>query len=135
MGKKPIYMEIWTLICISLGGILLHYRIHPPAQNASNWVPLLLGLITCVILPFMFCCPKGAKWAYLINLATVVIGIIMMTHYSIEAFAKMEGSITLNMMIFQSTLADNIILLAKLFPAQRILQYYKRETQADCKIL
>ena len=122
MFKKEIRSAIWALIFISLGGLLLHLRIHSPKGEISNWIPALFGIFSVCILPFMFNSAKMVKWAYVLNLLTVVLGIIAMTYYSFE---HPPQQITLTTIILQTTLADNLILLAKVPLGYIILKYYR----------
>lgn len=65
----------------------------------------------------MFFRPKAWRWAYLINAASVVVGIIAMTGYSIKTWDK---PITIANILLLSTVADSLILLAKLPLAYQI---------------
>lgn len=122
MFKREISGQICTLILISLGGLLLHIRIHPPAADADKWIPIIFGVFSVCILPFMFNYAKTAPLAYLINLLSVVGGVIAMAYFSAIHPPK---PITPTTLLLQTTLADIIILLAKLPPAQDIIKYWK----------
>lgn len=122
MCKKQICGPILALFFISLGGLLLHLRIHPPAAEASNWLAIIIGIITTFALPFMFAYRKTAAWAYLINLAAVVIGTIAMAHYSFE---HPPEEITVKSIILQTTLADILVLFAKIPLGQMLLGYWR----------
>ncbi|MFH0888439.1 MAG: hypothetical protein V1871_04455 [Planctomycetota bacterium] len=70
------------LFFISLGGFLLHLRIHNPAVKAVNYFPFIIGLINIVIIPWLFLFRKWVLTAYLFNGLTVIFGIIFMAHFS-----------------------------------------------------
>ena len=53
MFKREIRAPICALFFISLGGLLLHLRIHPPAKSAYNLVPAVCGGITTFVLPLL----------------------------------------------------------------------------------
>ena len=130
MGKKELCKPILALFFISLGGLLLHLRFHKvvgEGAEAEYWIPTIFGLVTTFVLPFMFYSRGGAKAAYLITWLAVVIGTITMAAYSIE---HMSGPVTFGSIILGSTLADILILFAKIPLAQMILQWWKNHPEA-----
>ena len=122
MFEKQIRAPILALFLISLGGLLLHLRIHWPPKEVSVWLPAIFGVLTTFILPFMFNNAKTIAWAYLINLAAVIVGTIAMANFSLENW---QGSVTIKGLVLQTTLADILILWAKLPLAQIILRYWR----------
>ena len=70
------------LFFISLGGWLLHMRIHPLHKLPANWVPFFAGLISVTAIPVMFLFRKTLAYAYVINGMLVMIGTITMAHFS-----------------------------------------------------
>jgi hypothetical protein len=108
MFRKEVRGLIWVYFFLSLGGLLLHLRIHPPGDNMFNWVPAIFGAANAFVLPFLFNNPVTVAWAYLFTWATVVKNVIML-----------------------STLPDILILLAKLPLAHRILRGYRSDGVAD----
>ena len=109
---------------MSLGGLLLHLRIHPPQDNVFNWIPAAFGLANAFVLPFLFNSPTTVAWAYLFTWATVVTGTVAMAYFSIITWAM---PITIKNVILFSTLADILILLAKVPLAHKILRAYRSE--------
>jgi hypothetical protein len=122
MFEKQIRAPILALFLISLGGLLLHLRIHWPPKEVSVWLPAIFGVLTTFILPFMFNNAKTIAWAYLINLAAVIVGTIAMANFSLENW---QGPVTIKGLVLQTTLADILILWAKLPLAQIILRYWR----------
>jgi len=122
MFEKQIRAPILALFLISLGGLLLHLRIHWPPKEVSVWLPAIFGVLTTFVLPFMFNNAKTVAWAYLINLAAVIVGTIAMANFSIENW---QGPVTIKGLVLQTTLADILILWAKLPLAQIILRYWR----------
>lgn len=122
MFEKQIRAPILALFLISLGGLLLHLRIHWPPKEISLWLPAIFGVVTTFVLPFMFNNAKTIAWAYLINLAAVIVGTIAMAHFSIENW---QGPVTMKGLVLQTTLADILVLWAKLPLAQIILRYWR----------
>lgn len=117
MDKKKLYPPVFGLFCMALGGLLLHARIHPPSKDIFNWIAVGFPAFNAFILPFMFFRPIAWRWAYLINAITVIVGVVAMTWYSIHTWDK---PITLLNIILLSTLADSLILLARLPLAHQI---------------
>jgi hypothetical protein len=103
-----------TLICglffISLGGWLLHLRIHPIYSSETNFVPFISGIISVFIIPTMFIFSKTIPFAYLINGMTVIIGTITMADYSISTT---NGNLTIAKIFLETTFPDIIILWSK----------------------
>ena len=83
------------LFFVSLGGWLLHMRIHPISNLAVNWVPFLAGLISVMAIPVMFLFRRTVAYAYVINGMLVIIGTITMTHFSFARPPEKIGFLTL----------------------------------------
>ena len=125
MFEKEIRLPIFALFFISLGGLLLHLRIHPPtgeSAEASDWVPAICGFVTVFVLPFLFNKRSTVGIAYVINLAAVILGVVGMTYYSITS-EDMQW--TPRGIIIESTLADSLILLAKVPLGNMILRHFR----------
>ena len=122
MFIKEIRNVTLAFILISVGGLLLHLRIHPLSKNVMNMIPVVSGTISVFVLPFMFNNRKTYIWAYMINLLSVVTGTIAMAAYSLTQPPEHITAITI---LLQTTLADILILIAKLPIANSILQYWK----------
>jgi len=122
MFKREIRCPIWALFCISFGGALLHLRIHPPADSLFNCVPTVFAALNVLVLPFLFDHSRTVAWAYLLNAVTVVVGTATMAYFSITHW---KGPVTLTGVLMQSTLADIVILTAKLPIAHVILRHFR----------
>ncbi len=118
MWPEKIKFPVFGLFCMALGGFLLHYRVHPPAKDAFNLIGVLFPLFNTLILPFMFLNRRTMTWAYLINATSVVVGVVVMTWFSV---ANWKDPISLYTILFHSTLADSLILMGKLPLAHSIL--------------
>lgn len=122
--KENIQKPVFALIFLSLGGWLLHLKIHAPFEegtNPANLIPFVIGLLNVVLVPVLFNYKKTAILAYLINGFSVVIGTVLMAHI---ALPQVLNSPNLSTIFVRSTLPDIFILLPKLFIGQIILQYY-----------
>ena len=105
--QKLRWLLVGGLFFISLGGWILHVRIHPPADFAPNYVPFIAGLISFTAVPAMFLFRKTVAYAYVINGMLVIIGTITMTHYSL---ANPPEAITFGALIFGTLFPDVVIL-------------------------
>lgn len=121
MFQKEVRDLIWAFFLLSLGGLLLHLRIHPPANSLFNWIPAVFGAVNAFLLPFLFNNRTTVPWAYLITWGTVAIGTVGMSYYSI---VNWSFPITVKTVLMYSTLADILILFAKVFLAHKILRFY-----------
>jgi len=120
--RREIRDLIWVYFFLSLGGLLLHLRIHPPGDNMFNWVPAIFGAVNAFVLPFLFNSPGTVTWACLFTWATVLTGTVTMAYFSIITWAM---PVTVKNVIMFSTLADILILLAKLPLAHKILRVHR----------
>jgi hypothetical protein len=103
-------MLIQGLILLSLGGWLLHLRIHPPFMRDENMIPFIVGIFSVFIVPLMFYFRRTFNLAYLINGFSVILGTILMAHFSIAHFS---GPVTFQSIFTNTLLADIAILWGK----------------------
>jgi len=122
MFKREIRCPIWALFCISLGGALLHLRIHPPTDSLFDCVPTAFAVLNVLVLPFLFNYRETVAWAYLLNAVTVVVGTVTMAYYSITHW---QGPVTPLGILLRTTLPDITILAAKLPLAHIILRHFR----------
>lgn len=109
---------------ISLGGLLLHLRIHPVQDSLYNWIPAVIGGANAFVLPFLFLRRDLAPYAVLAAWFTVIIGTVAMAWYSLTTW---WGPVTLVTVLLQSTFADIAILWAKIPLAHVILALVRPE--------
>ena len=138
MFKKGIRAPILAFFLLSAGGLLLHLRMHTPgllqplfgipptSAPAANWLPLTFGLLGTFLLPFLFNYDKTVAWAVLVTWLAVVVGTGSMAQYSI---AHWQGPVSLKAILLQSTLADILVLTAKLPLAHVILRHFAAKGQ------
>ncbi len=119
--QKEIRKPILALMLISLGGWMLHFRVHSITAHPVNFLPFLLGLIDIIITPILFNYRKTVVAAYLINGIGVILGSIAMAVFSLYHLAE---PVTIGSILFKTMLSDIFILLSKLFIGQLILSYY-----------
>ena len=122
MLKRQIHLLIAVFFLVSLGGLILHLRVHAPVLEGKLrlffLIPAVFAGAATFILPFMFNNRKLCPYAYLINLAAVITGTIMMAYFSVTHW---EGPVTAARVLSHSTFPDIMILLAKLPLAHSIL--------------
>jgi len=119
MFKKPIRNSIWALIFLSLGGWLLHLRIHPPSESLFDWTPAVFGAISTFVLPVLFNYRATVKWAFVLNVAAVVVGTLTMAFFSATHW---QGPVTLKTLLLNSTVPDILVLFAKVPLSCQILR-------------
>ncbi len=127
MSRRQVFLLVLSLWLVSFGGLLLHTRIHPPALAAANWVPVIVGAISVVVVPMLFMFRRTLAIAYLLNFTSVVVGGVMMVLFSVEHW---EGQVTWKGVLLETTLADILVLLAKLSIAHAILRLYHPARQS-----
>jgi hypothetical protein len=95
---------LWALVLVALGGLLLHYRVHPyllpdkehPGQmlfRGSFLVATLLPLFDLIVVTTLFLSRRTAALAFLINGLLVVYGTVLMGHFSIAMLAPRGPSL------------------------------------------
>jgi len=122
MFKKELRDSILALVLLSAGGLLLHARIHPPTMSLFNWAPAVCGAVSLLVLPVMFNYRATVAWAYLLNVAAVALGTMTMAWYSAQNWA---GPVTWDAVLLESTLADILILAAKLPVGHNMLRHFR----------
>jgi hypothetical protein len=133
---------IVALFLIALGATMLHIRIHPiyvpenhdtaAAQGApvkvhfsgEHFAAIAIGVIDAVLVTALFCSIRTAPLAYLLNGMFVIFGTVFMAHFGIADVLKKFGSPTLWQWIFQTTLADIVILWVDFFIGKAIYDSY-----------
>ena len=113
------FLLIIALFTVSLGGLLLHMRIHPPSEITRNLIPFFAGIISIIVLPVMFLFKKSMTYAYVINGIIVIIGTITMVHFSI---LNPPVPITFQAILFQTLFADVVILFTKFFLGKSLFE-------------
>ncbi|NIQ38270.1 MAG: hypothetical protein GTN81_06745 [Proteobacteria bacterium] len=131
MFRKEIRDLIWVYFFVSLGGLMLHVRIHPPQDSMFNWIATGIAALNTFLLPFLFNSPRTVAWAYLFTWATVVTGTVLMAYFPLISWDPSKLPITPKTVILNSTLPDIVILMAKLPLAHKILRFYRPAEVTD----
>ncbi|MBN2011753.1 hypothetical protein JW960_20660 [candidate division KSB1 bacterium] len=119
---KEMRSHILSLVLLSLGGLLLHVRAHPPSSNPANYAPAIFGIVNVLVVPFLLMSKRMWLIGYLINGFGATFGIVLMGASSLTA---LPFPLTVSSLFLRTLLPDIFLLIPKLFIAQRILYYYK----------
>ncbi len=114
------YMLVAGLVAVSLGGWLLHLKIHPVSEDAEYFIPAISGILSVFIIPALFLYRKTIPYAYVISGITVIVGTVTMGHLSIVHLG--EKGFTLYNVLFETLLADIAVLWTKLVLAKSIFE-------------
>jgi hypothetical protein len=120
------------LLVLSIGGLLLHSRIHPVGANYSNLIPVISGLLAVLAVPFLFCFRRTTAYGYVLNGFLVITGTITMSHFSI---AHWPNPATVQAVLLNTTLADILILWSKFFVGKSLfdLEFFGYEAAREKK--
>jgi hypothetical protein len=106
-----------ALIAISLGGLMLHLRIHPVVKNTSNFLPLFSGILSVIIVPLLFSSKKTISYGYTLNGFLVIVGTIAMAHFGVMNWPQPSS---LESIVLKTTLPDIVVLWTKFFIGKAI---------------
>jgi hypothetical protein len=130
MNRKKM-LKVTLIACfalLSIGGWLLHLRVHPPAQNGANFIPFLSGIAGVVVLPLMFWFRSTFAYAYVLNGFFVIIGTITMAHFSVVHF---KGPLTLAGIFMNTTAADIALLWGKFAVGKGLFELESLRSDSD----
>ncbi|RQW06645.1 hypothetical protein EH223_02025 [candidate division KSB1 bacterium] len=120
-SKKGIELQLFALFLIALGGWLMHLRIHSFVDNPPNLVPFVFGLVSVFFVPILLSFKGTFLIGYLMNGFSVIIGVVVMTTFSLSG---LPDPITFSGLMLRTALSYNLILLSKLFIGQMVLYHY-----------
>jgi hypothetical protein len=81
---KEQRIQLWVaLVCLAIGAFLLHYKLHPPSENLTNFWASFFCAVDLVVVSILFLYRSMAVWALLLNSFLAFLGIIMMTDLTI----------------------------------------------------
>jgi len=120
------------LVVMSLGGLLIHLRVHPISKNPSNLVTVIAGVLSILVVPLLLGFRKTVHYGYVLNGFLVIVGTLAMAHFSI---VHRPSPITLEAILMQTTLADILILWGKFFIGKALfdLEFYGYDSAKEKK--
>ncbi len=127
MIKREIRIPVFAIVLLSLGGWLLHARIHTVSFDPANpsnpafLVPFIAGLLSIIAAPLMMNFKETFVVGYLINGITVIIGTLTMATMSLSA---LPSPLTIPSIFLKTLLPDIFLLFPKLFLGQMVLIHY-----------
>jgi len=127
--RKGLGGAILAFFLLSLGGLLLHVRIHLLSDTGAiklglnGIVPVVFGIVNTFVLPLMFLSRKTASWAFLITVLTVIAGTAGMAYFSAT---DPRLALTANGIILHTTLPDILVLWSKVGLGYAILRLVRR---------
>jgi hypothetical protein len=125
-----------ALVLVALGGLLLHYRIHPyllpdkehPGQaifRGSYLASTLVPLVDLIGVTALFMSRRTAALAFLVNGLFVIYGTVLMGHYSIAMLAPRGASIA--DWLLRSTFADIALAWGDFMIGKALYESWMRE--------
>jgi len=117
---RRVYVKttlIIALIAVSLGGLMLHIRIHSAATNPANMIPVLAGILSIIAVPLLFAYRSTIHYGYMINGMLAILGTIIMAHFSITNWPVPATFATV---MLKTLLADILILWTSFFIGKAI---------------
>ncbi len=132
MNKKVLLAALFLL---ALSGLMLHFRIHnfmvedkaAPGMylfNKTNFLAFILPLLDVFLVTLLFTSKKTAVYGFLLNGLIVILGTVLMGHYSIaEVIAK---SLPPDQWILRSTLPDIGIAWGDFFVGKSLYDLHMR---------
>jgi len=105
-------MLLCALVALAFGGLVLHLRIHPVSKIPSIIVALVAGILSVVVVPFLFSRKSLVEYGYVLNGMLVIVGTITMGHFSL---AHWPAPATFKTVILETLLADIAVLWGNFF--------------------
>lgn len=102
--KSTLLLGLFT-VCLS--GLFFHLRFHSVADNPSNFVPAIAGILSLLVVPILFYMKRTLSYGYVLNGMLAIIGAITMVHFSIS---HLSPEYTLKTLFFKTLFSDILIL-------------------------
>lgn len=81
--EKQKYALVAALFLIGVGGLTLHYFVHPPQKADYGYVPMASGILSAAVVPWLFLSRRTLNLGYLLNGFTVILGLVTMGHFAL----------------------------------------------------
>jgi len=119
---------LWALVALSLGGWLMHPRLHPLSMGLVMVIPLIAASVDVVLVTLLFLRRETARIAYLLNGLLVIYGITTMAHFGLAKGAGVGGLAGLAAMVPVS-----FILFADFLVGKALFDGYWAQERAGVK--
>ncbi len=113
---------------IAFGGWLLHFNVHRPGQDPTDWIPFAADVLSLTLLTVLFAIRKTTPYAYVLNGMLVIIGTITMGHVSLR---NLPAPVTVGSLFTHTLLADIIIAWGKFMLGSVIFELNLYKTEED----
>lgn len=117
MTPRRVKIMVLMHAGICTGGLLVHGRLHSPADSLYFWWASPVSLFSLTLISVLYCRPSTAAWGFMLNAGTVLIGTIGMLYYSV---LTIEKPLTLYNVFFKSALPGIFIAWIK-FPVSLVI--------------
>ena len=110
-----VYMRtvlLAALVTMSLGGFLLHLRIHPFSEHRSILINIVASVLSILIVPLLFSIRRTVHYGYVLNGFITIVATITMAHFSIQ---HLPDPLTVGAIFLRTTLPDILIVWGKFF--------------------
>jgi len=132
MNKKIL---LSALILLAVSGLMLHYRIHNfMVEDKANpgifffdrtrFLSFIFPMLDVVLVTALFMSRKTAVYGFLLNGMIVILGTVLMTHYSIAFF--IAKAIPPEQWLLNSTLPDIGIAWGDFFVGKALYDLHMR---------
>ncbi len=118
MAERSVKMLLIIHIGISLGGLLIHMKLHPVLESLYYLWASPVNVFSILVIPLLLARPSTAGWGFMLNSGTILIGTIGMSYFTL---LNLEKPVTLYWLFTESPLMGIPVLWVKLPVAWLIL--------------
>lgn len=126
MTPRRVKIMVLMHASISLGGVLIHGKLHPPADSLYFLWAAPVSMVSLTIIPLLYVRPSTVAWGFLMNAATILIGTVGMSYHFV---ITTERTLTLYNVFMHSALPGIFIVWIKL-PVSLVILYSMRPLQS-----
>jgi hypothetical protein len=124
----------WALVGLAVGAAMLHFRIHPPTKGVAFFWGNAFALADLIVVSLLFLRRSTAVYGLLLNSFIAILGIIMMTDFTISATlagkAKVMPDEDLFRWFLQTTFPDIAILFGDFLVGQTLYRVMLKKAPA-----
>lgn len=131
MVTVKVYMRavlLAALVTMSLGGFMLHLRVHPFSQHSSILVNIVASLLSILVVPVLFSIRRTVHYGYVLNGFITIVATITMGHFSIH---YLPDPLSIGGIFLGTTLPDILIVWGKFFVGKALFDLEVMGYNAD----